>query len=71
MRSDPEKALEPAAVEASHDLLPHHNDRHGHAAGPGDELLARRLVLGDVLALKRDPFLRKKLFRRMAGLSAR
>jgi hypothetical protein len=71
IRSHPQQPLEPAAVEADHDRIPHHNDRHGQAASSGDELLARRLVLGDVLALKRDTLLRKKLFRGVAGLSAR
>jgi hypothetical protein len=63
IRSDLEKTLEPPAVETNHDLLPHHDDRDCHAAGPRHQLLARCLVVGDVLALECDPFLRKKLFR--------
>ena len=67
--SDPEQALEPAAVEAHDDLVVHRDHRHRHPAGPRDELLARRRILGDVPRRERDPPGRRKLFRRVAGLS--
>jgi hypothetical protein len=67
--SDPEQAVQPAAIEAHDDLVVHRDDGHGRSPGSRDQLIARSRILGDVLRRERDAFGRKKLFRRVAGLS--
>ena len=68
---DPEEPLEAAPVEAHDDLVVHHDDRHRHSSGSGEQLVTGRQVLGDVLCGERDAMRRKKLFRRVARLSGR
>jgi hypothetical protein len=62
--------VDSAPVKADDDLVAD-DDRRGSTAlvGP-NQLLQRRGVLGDVALDEVDAFLRKILFRRMAGASA-
>ncbi len=69
--SEAEQTLELPAVEANDDLIPHEDDRHRRPACPRQQLCPGGGVLGDVLRLERNTFLRKKLFRQVAAASAR
>ena len=70
-RSQAQEALQAAPVEARNDLVVDHHDGDGHPPGLRHQLCSRPLILGDVLGGERDPVRRKKLFRRVAGLSGR
>ena len=69
-RSDPQEALQAAAIEPRDSLIVHQDHGHGHPTGSRHQLRPRCLVLGDVPGLERDALLRKKLFRGVAALSA-
>ena len=69
--SKSQKPLEPTPVEPDDDIVIHQDHRHRHPSCSGDQLLARFRVLCDVLRRERNPMRRKKLFRRVAGLSGR
>ena len=66
---DPQKPLQPPPVEADNNLVIYHDDRYRHPPRAGDQLAARRPVLGDILRHELHTVRRKELFRRMAGLS--
>src|SRR5712691_10179158 len=68
-RLEPQEALEPPPVEADDHLVVDRDDGYGHTAGLGDQFLPSRRVLRDVLCHKGNSLRRKKLFRRVAGLS--
>jgi len=68
--SQAEQALELPAVEADDDLVSDDDDGHGRPARARQELSPGGRILGDVLRLERDTFLRKKLFRQVAASSA-
>ncbi len=69
--SDSEEPLQAAPVEPRDHLIIDRDDGDGHPARLRDQLLPRYRVLGDVLGDKGNPLRRKKLFRRMTGLSGR
>src|SRR5262249_19171548 len=47
------------------------NDRNSRTSGSGAQFFTRGRVFGDILRRKRDTSRRKKLFRRVTGLSGR
>jgi hypothetical protein len=70
-RSDTKEPLEAAPVEADDHFVVDGDHRNSHASRPGDQLLTGSGVFGDVLGRESDAPRRKKLFRRVTGLSRR
>jgi hypothetical protein len=62
--------VDAALVKADDGLVADDDGRSAAALIRPDQLLQRRGVVGDIALDKGDPFLRKILFRRMAGASA-
>jgi hypothetical protein len=65
-----DELVDAVAVKADNDLVANHNGRSAAALIGPDELLKRRRVLGHIALYERDTFLRKILFRGVAGTSA-
>jgi len=65
-----DELVDAVAVKADNYLLANHNGRGAAALIGPDEFLERRGVLGHIALHKRDTFLRKILFRGVAGTSA-
>ena len=68
---NPQQTLQPAAIETDDDLIVDGDDRNSHPSCAGDQLLASLRIVGDVLGCELDAVRRKKLFRRVTGLSRR
>jgi len=66
---NPQEPLQPPAVEADDNLVVYRDDRDGHAPGSRDQLVARFRILLNVLGREVEAMGRKKLFRRVTGLS--
>jgi hypothetical protein len=61
--------LQPPSVEADDNLIVDRDDWDGHSPGSGDQLVASRRVIRDVLRRELDAVGRKELFRRVTRLS--
>lgn len=69
--SQAQQTLEFPAVETHNDLAVNYNDRGRSATGFLDKFLHRSGVVGYIAIRKSNLIMRKKLFRRMTGRSAR
>jgi hypothetical protein len=64
-----QKSLQTTSVEANNHFVVHHDRWNRHPPCTPDKFIASSRIFRDILGRKLDPMGRKKLFRRVTGLS--